>query len=345
MKPAHFLAQRGLALIELMIAMVIGLLLIIGVGNIFLSNQHAFRASENLAGVQDNARIAFELLSRELREAGSNPCGAQVIVNALNPSATPTIADSWATPVRGYDNAQAYTPVPFGSATGNRVANTDAIMLVSGSANNNATIVEHQVTSAQFKVSSTDHGLKAGDIVMACNNKVASIFQVTNASSSSQTIVHNSGTGTPGNCTKGLGMRDMAALSCTKPLAYLEDFTGGSFVAFKGGFWYIGINSRGGRSLFRYTPSDNTTEEMVDNVTDMQIQYLTKNPAAKTMAANYVDASSITDWSTSSTTVAVVANLNLTLETRDKIDTTQSTAATVKRNMFSTVQVRARESL
>jgi type IV pilus assembly protein PilW len=346
MKPVTINVQRGLTLIELMIAMTLGLLLIMGVGNIFLSNQQAFRTSENLAGVQENTRIAFELLSREVREAGSNPCGAQVIVNALNPSGTPTIADSWTTPIRGYDNSQDYASVPTGTATGNRVAGTDAILLISGSANSNAAIVDHQVTSAQFKVSSTAHGLKAGDIAMVCNYKVASIFQVTNASNSSVTIVHNSGTGSPGNCTKGLGMRDPATLSCSKPLGYLEDFTGGSFVIFKAGFWYIGNNSRGGRSLFRYSPTDNTTDEMVDNVTDMQIDYLTENPATKTLATGYVGASSITDWNTTtSTAVAIAARLNLTLETRDKIDNTQTTATTVKRDMFSTVQIRARESL
>lgn len=346
MNPVLIPAQRGLTLIELMIAMTLGLLLILGVSNIFLSNQQAFRASENLAGVQENSRIAFELLSREVREAGSNPCGALVIVNALNPSGTATIADSWTTPVRGFDNSQAYAAVPFGSATGNRVANTDAILLVSGSANSNANIVEHTIKSAQFKVSSTDHGLKDNDIAMVCNNKVASIFQVTNASDSNVTIVHNSGTGTPGNCTKGLGMRDPATLNCSKPLGYLEDFTGGSFVIFKAGFWYIGNNSRGGRSLFRYSPADGSTDEMVDNVTDMQIDYLTTNPVTETLATSYVGASSITDWSTAtSTTVAIAARLNLTLETRDKIDTTQTTATTVKRDMFSTVQIRARESL
>lgn len=347
MNPVLTPAQRGLTLIELMVAMTLGLLLVLGVGKIFLSNQQAFRASENLAGVQENTRIAFELLSREMREAGSNPCGAQVIVNALNPSGTPTIADSWTTPIRGYDDTQAYTAVPIGSATGNRVANTDAILLVSGSANNSATIVEHQITSAQLKVSATDHGLKTGDIAMVCNNKVASIFQVTNASSSNVTIVHNSGTGSPGNCTKGLGMRAPdKSPNCSKPLGYLEDFTGGSFVIFKAGFWYIGNNSRGGRSLFRYSPADSATDEMVDNVTGMQIEYLTKNPATKTLATSYVGASSISDWNTTtSTTVAIAARLNLTLETRDKIDNIQTTATTVKRDMFSAVQIRARESL
>lgn len=326
-------SQRGLTLVELMIAMTLGLLLTLGVSNIFLSSHQAFRTSENLAGVQENSRIAFELLSREVREAGSNPCGALVIVDALNPSATPVSAVvNWTTPIRGYDT-DAYATVPFGTGEENRVAATDAVFLTSGSLNSNATIVDHQVKSAQFKVSSTDHGLETGDIAMVCNNEIASIFQVTNASSSNVTIVHNSGTGDPGNCTKGLGRRDPATLKCTKPQTYLEDFTGGSFVAFKEAFWYIGNNSRGGRSLFRYSPTDGT-DEMVDNVTDMQIEYLANG------AASYVAASGIADWN-----AVVAARFNLTLETRDKIDTTQSPAATVERNMFSTVQIRARETL
>lgn len=62
--------QGGFSLIELMVALVLGLVLIGGVINIFVTNQQAFRTNENLARLQENARISFELTAREIRQAG-----------------------------------------------------------------------------------------------------------------------------------------------------------------------------------------------------------------------------------------------------------------------------------
>jgi type IV pilus assembly protein PilW len=67
--------QAGMTLIELMISMALGLLVISGVVGIFLANREANRDMESLARIHENARIAFDLMGRSLREAGGNPCG------------------------------------------------------------------------------------------------------------------------------------------------------------------------------------------------------------------------------------------------------------------------------
>ena len=54
----------GFTLIELMIAMLLGLIVIGGVSSIFLANQQTYRSNEALSEVQDGARVAFEMLSR-----------------------------------------------------------------------------------------------------------------------------------------------------------------------------------------------------------------------------------------------------------------------------------------
>lgn len=336
--------QDGLTLVELMVAMALGLILMIGVSEIYISNIKSFRTSENLAVVQENARIAFELMSRDIREAGSTPCGAQIVVNSLNPTPASELAKAWDTVLRGYDEGDDTGAVAIGTGTGARASGTDAILVASGSGANNVKIVDHVVNSAQMKLNTTNHGLSAGDIVMACNSTTASIFQITNIQSNT-TAVHNSGTGTPGNCTKGLGYRDPAAPNCTKPLAYLEDFSGGTLVSFSPTLWYIGINDRGGRSLYRFNLRSNASTEVVENVVNLQLTFLMKTIATKALATSFTAPSSTAaDWLTSAPSQAVSVRMVLTLQTGDKIDIGDQTSV-VQRQFANTVQIRSRETL
>ncbi|KIP85114.1 MAG: PilW family protein [Stenotrophomonas sp.] len=66
--------QAGLSLIELMIAMVIGLVLMLGVIQIFAASRAASRLAEGNARAQENGRFAIEFLQRDIRMAGHFGC-------------------------------------------------------------------------------------------------------------------------------------------------------------------------------------------------------------------------------------------------------------------------------
>ncbi|HET7222033.1 MAG TPA: prepilin-type N-terminal cleavage/methylation domain-containing protein, partial [Rhodanobacteraceae bacterium] len=66
--------NRGFTLIELMIAMLLGLIVIAGVTSVFLAGQKSYRTNGALAEVEDGSRIAFELLARDIRQAGETGC-------------------------------------------------------------------------------------------------------------------------------------------------------------------------------------------------------------------------------------------------------------------------------
>ena len=72
--PATPRAVTGLSLIELMVAMVIGLILMLGVIQVFSASQVASRLSEGASRVQENARFALEFLERDIRMAGHMGC-------------------------------------------------------------------------------------------------------------------------------------------------------------------------------------------------------------------------------------------------------------------------------
>lgn len=67
-------AQRGLGLIELMIAMTLGLILVLGVSQIFLASKRSFVVQQQLAALQENARFVLTRISRDVRQVGMFGC-------------------------------------------------------------------------------------------------------------------------------------------------------------------------------------------------------------------------------------------------------------------------------
>ncbi|WP_312327769.1 PilW family protein [Stenotrophomonas sp.] len=66
--------QAGLSLIELMVSLVIGLILMLGVTQVFLASSQASRLSEGVARAQENGRFALDFLERDIRMAGHMGC-------------------------------------------------------------------------------------------------------------------------------------------------------------------------------------------------------------------------------------------------------------------------------
>lgn len=62
--------QRGLSLIELMIAMTIGSFLILGITQIFITNQKSYLFQQSQVGNQENGRFTLAVLGQELSKAG-----------------------------------------------------------------------------------------------------------------------------------------------------------------------------------------------------------------------------------------------------------------------------------
>lgn len=305
--------SRGFNLIELMVSLILGLLVVGAAVSIFISNQATYVATENLGRVQENARIAFELMSRDIREAGGNVCDRGLsVVNVLNNPA----ANWWSSSagIRGYAGNVAFTGAPIGTATGQRVAGTQAIELTTAS-DGSVTITEHNPTSAQFKVNTTGHTIQDGDIVAVCDFDHMAILQITNASPGTNvTIVHNTGTGTPGNCTKGLGI----PLLCTANGTPYTFGPNSRIAKMQPRVWYIGNSSLGGgrRSLFQ-TVMINTggamvarNQEIALDVQTMTVEYLVSGANA------YVGPAAVADWGQ-----VLAARVQLVIASPDRIGT------------------------
>ncbi len=62
--------QDGVTLVELMVATVIGLVLLAGITQLYLSSKRSYTALDTLARLQENGRYVVDTLARDLRRAG-----------------------------------------------------------------------------------------------------------------------------------------------------------------------------------------------------------------------------------------------------------------------------------
>lgn len=321
-------SQRGFTLVELMIALVLGLVVVGGVISVLLSNQQTYRSNQALSQVQDASRTAFEFLARDIRQAGGTPCGnpANRIANVLNNGPASGGTDwwaNWSNALHGYEGNQTDPAVPTGTGVTDRVTNTDSVQLI-GASGSGLSIEKHDAASATFHLYNSAAGvITPGDIVIVCSPDHAAITQITGPATIGELLNHNTGTGVPGNCTKVLN----SPANCAANPSLAVPFPPNSQLAkLSANDWYIGNNnlgqcitgSAGGSaqacSLFRSTISASggnaaaQAQEIVRGVTNMQLAYLQGG-------TSFVPATSVTDWGAVTAvrvtlTVAVPTNPN-----------------------------------
>lgn len=99
--PSPFSLQRGFGLVELMISITLGLILLLGILQILDSTRQANRTNDALGQLQENGRIALELLSRDVREAGNGGCNRTGQLQVAFPAAiAPQITTPYGNPPR-----------------------------------------------------------------------------------------------------------------------------------------------------------------------------------------------------------------------------------------------------
>lgn len=357
-------AQQGLSLIELMIALLLGTIVVVAASAVFLSNKRVYGTSETVGRLQENERTSFELMSRDLREAGGNPCSTSANVVSQLKSGDNTWWTNWGGGLRGYGGNDTLPGTVNGSGAGERVAGTDAVD-ISLANDGNIRVVQHDNPSANLMVNSVE-GIATGDILLVCNMDYAFTFEVTqlNSAGGIAGIQHNggSGGGTTGNCANEFQhVRDCSpGASGTHGYCFMvpnptsvnpncDKFSTSpaSISRVTSSRWYIGNNGRGGRSLYRATvrntsgtntPNLLAVEEIAEGVTGMVIRYLSAG------SNTYQAASAVANWSQ-----VTAARVDLTFEgTEGALSGSyiQGTdGAALNRRSSNMVALRNRESL
>jgi type IV pilus assembly protein PilW len=97
--------QYGVTLIELMVAMTLGVIVLGSAIQMFSANKQSYRLSTALARVQEDGRFAMASMARDIRMAGYVGCDSrqQITVNTVA-TGTPPSVDLGTNAVFGYDN-------------------------------------------------------------------------------------------------------------------------------------------------------------------------------------------------------------------------------------------------
>ena len=83
-------AAHGFSLVELMVALLIGIIISIGVVQIFSATRSTYQLDEGLARAQESGRFALEFLSQDIRHAGYLGCSRDTTLIPFNFLATPS---------------------------------------------------------------------------------------------------------------------------------------------------------------------------------------------------------------------------------------------------------------
>lgn len=309
--------QKGLSLVELMIAITLGLILMSGVVKVFLDSKATYSTQQALSRIQETGRLAIEFVSRDVRMAGYNGCGSRsqagfTVTNTLNNSASFTW--NFGDAIRGYTSSPTEAPLPSGhglvptpyySASPAVVTDAFSVRGARGSGiqitqnNNSAQIFVSQVgtpvTVSGGCADGSDRvsGLCQKDVVMVTDCTKARIFQITNVTANGSTDVNvvHAGTATysPGNAIASWGGNSAPSSEIFQAGAELLYATSVTY--------FIGTGTSGRLSLFQSVNGVNS--ELLEGVENMSVTYGedTTVPDQDFTPDEYRLAKDVVDWS------------------------------------------------
>lgn len=183
--------QLGLTLVEIMVAMTISLILLAGVGQIYLSSKQTYRVHDGVSRIQENGRFAIEFLANDLRMADFWGCVSSA-TNVNNDVIGGGGIDIGIGGISGTDN-DGYN-------------NSDSIILQGAYGSGIVVEPPFMNTNAAALHISTQNGLAQGDIVLVSDCQQGDVFQISNANpNTAGTAAHNTGNAvSPGNATGNL---------------------------------------------------------------------------------------------------------------------------------------------
>lgn len=310
-------AQTGLSLVEVMVAMVIGLVLTAGVIQLFIGSKQTYRFQDALSRVQENARFAIEALNFDIRMAGNLGCTAfvQNFNNTLN---GPPPAFNPGAGIQGWEangtapgntfSLPAIDAAVVDASTGGWSTSGGAVldantMSVPGSdivriwrGDNNPGTINSISPGANTVVNATpDASIQDGDILLLSDCQNADWVQACNT----QAI----GGGTSINAVLSAG--------CTPgniPSRPILTQAGGQIVKLQSFIYYVGKRNNNANSpsgLFRRPlgvtggngAAAGAAEEVVEGVESMQVLYGVDTNDDR-IVDNYVTANNVNDWGT-----------------------------------------------
>lgn len=297
---ASLKASSGLSLIELMIALLLGVILTLGATQIYLGTSQSYRLTDAVAHTQENIRFASSLMQRDVRGAGGLAClqdESDVIVKLQGARAVPVgdgilgweadgtgMGDSHVAGFALAPNANDWSEgggagVFPAELVGEVIAGTDVLIV------NSLESLPMEVTGSSAGRIDIDaaSGIPQGRIILAVDENCESgeLFQKANTANALSITIAGAGFN-PGN----------------SPSTFALNYNADSKVAdFSTVAYYIGAGASGAPALFRQRldTAPEPPQELVEGVESMQILYGVSTGVIR-RADVYVTADNVADW-------------------------------------------------
>jgi len=260
---SHFKSHKGFSLIELMIAIPVSLLVLFAVLKIFTANIHGVSVQNGFSRVQENGRMAIELISRDIRGADYWGCAndRDDITNNLS-DATSVDLDLSDGGLEGNNDVSSLT-----IDSENVLDGTDTLTLRGAQSYSNVA-VNADMSSTSDSISITSGSSIAKDeMILITDCVVGDIFS--NSATSSSTLTHS------GNLSSAyaIGAQILSPSSRT---------------------YFIAASASDSSVYSLYSSVNGSVNEVVRGVSDLQIRY-GEDTNSSGSVDTYSDADSVSD--------------------------------------------------
>lgn len=167
-----FHSQRGISMVELMIAILLGAFLLGGVLQLFVSNKSTFNNMEGISQIQDNARPGIERMKERVRMSGYMGCtnlAIQTPNNVTGPT-SPVLFDA-TTQITGTDND---------ANAGNTIVDgTDTVTVMSASLADTTMNVDMAAPTDDVVLSRNPANFQTNSLILITDCENVDIFRAT----------------------------------------------------------------------------------------------------------------------------------------------------------------------
>jgi type IV pilus assembly protein PilW len=328
--------QRGFTIVELMVAMVIGLILLGGLMQVFLSNKQSYKLQEASSNVQENGRFGMSFLTKDIRMIGFMGCGNTntiAVTNNVDPTSVKVSSDIGKSlanfdgnnALKGFRYTGGSLPTEIsdlGLTAAEIVQGTDLFymerggscpggdVVCSNNTSGNKTCPQGALNAASYKIAdNTECNIQQNDVILVSDCNTADVHFVTN----------NVGTGIFANIAHGSNGNLTPKLSNS----YGE---GSAIYKMTADVYYIGFGASGEPALYRRRLIGDTfaNEELVEGIYNMELRY-GEDSNGDGVANRYVAAADVTNWTD-------VASVQVKLYTRSLQDKVVETPVTYTYN-------------
>lgn len=188
--------QLGFSLVELMIAMTIGVIILGAVSAVFLNSDRTNRTQDNLARLQENARFALNKMQTDIRMTGYRGCLGRKVAAASIPI-TPvtnlvssiTYSDDLASSLQGYNaTGSGWSPTLNAAISGLSPApspKSDIITVRMGVGVGTPLTTTMANPSADIPIAANPDGLAVGQTALIANCDTSTAFRITSITATS----------------------------------------------------------------------------------------------------------------------------------------------------------------